>query len=88
MSLAATPRIALDKTPCNIGKAEEQPCNVTDDNLKADVSTHEIALAFSPLPLILTHNFVLISVMNPCTLSKKSALPRVGFASRQTSGPR
>jgi len=36
MSLAATPRIALDKTPCNIGKAEEQPCNVTDDNLKAD----------------------------------------------------
>lgn len=29
--------MTLDKTPCiNIGKAEDQPCNVTDDNLKAD----------------------------------------------------
>jgi hypothetical protein len=40
MSLAASstaPRMTLDKTPCNnIGKAEDQSCNVTDDNLKTD----------------------------------------------------
>jgi hypothetical protein len=36
MSLAPAPKMALDKTSCNIGKAEE-PCIVTeDDNLKTD----------------------------------------------------
>ena len=37
MSMGSAPKTASDRGACIIGKAEAQPCNVTDDNLGPDV---------------------------------------------------